>query len=99
MIDGFKNDKFSIVDTSIFAEEIPYIGRHVKYHPKNFVLKAHEKITNELNLAEVYDFSNSQLDVDYKVSFESHTLVCTDSKYEECVGKTFYDELMLNLVD
>jgi len=97
MLDGFRSNKFSVIDTSSFAVEVPYIGKNVKYHPQSFILKAHDTISNEVNLSDAYDFGATQENEEYKISYESYALICADEQYADCIGKTLHDELLINL--
>ena len=72
LLDGFTGDKFNIGRHSADGVmEVPYAGKSIKYNPEKQVIKAHEKISNMLNLAESYDFGDMSEGDEYVVTYNS----------------------------
>lgn len=91
MLDGFKNDKFHIVNSN--GLEAIYKGMLVKYNPEFILLQSGQSLSNKLNLSKVYELPESSLyekfsDIlsfghnakNYSISYSTQIKCCEDSK-------------------
>lgn len=79
MLNGFKNDKFVIFNQE--HEEIAYQGKIVKYYPKMVQIKEDQTLVHELNLSDVYEFSEGN---EYSIVYQTGVQCCSDIERSNC---------------
>jgi hypothetical protein len=86
MLDGFKNNKFSIVNEK--GEEAVYQGRLVKYYPELILIKPNEIMSSELNLSSIYKLQKAS---ELAVTYKTHINCCEDKEGQSCDALEFFE--------